>query len=150
MPSAPSSGVSEVDPGRGFTLIELLVVIAIIAILAALLLPALSRAKEAGRKTRCINHQKQMQLIALLYASDNGDWLVSPSPVPANIYYDPPPSIRPWVYPYWGAGGFITSPSYMDNPRYSAFADYNRNLSLYKCPSDRTLFHGVPRTHSYS
>jgi prepilin-type N-terminal cleavage/methylation domain-containing protein len=72
---------------RAFTLIELLVVIAIIAILAALLLPALSAAKEKSRRTACLNNLRQLSLAATLYADDNrerlfdgaldsGDWLL--------------------------------------------------------------------------
>ena len=56
---------------RGFTLIELLVVIAIIALLAALLLPVLARAKESGRRTSCLNNLHQLHLALALYANDN-------------------------------------------------------------------------------
>jgi prepilin-type N-terminal cleavage/methylation domain-containing protein len=58
---------------RGFTLIELLVVIAIIAILASMILPALSRAKEAAKATQCVNNLKQIGLAGLQYATDNKD-----------------------------------------------------------------------------
>jgi len=58
---------------HGFTLIELLVVIAIIAILAALLLPALSRAKESARSIQCLNHLRQISLATRLYAEENDD-----------------------------------------------------------------------------
>ena len=58
---------------KGFTLIELLVVIAVIAILAALLLPALSRAKERARRVACLNNLKHLGLSWLMYADDNGD-----------------------------------------------------------------------------
>jgi len=71
------------EEGNGFTLIELLVVIAIIAILAALLLPALSRAKARAQGIQCVSNMRQLQLAATLYGSDCND------SIPCNVPLSP-------------------------------------------------------------
>lgn len=76
----------------GFTLVELLVVIAIIGILVALLLPALSRARENARRTACLNNEKQIILAVLLYAGDNADKMCGERMGGGtNVVWPPPP-----------------------------------------------------------
>ena len=79
---------------RAFTLVELLVVMAIIAILAALLLPVLSRAKAAAQRTACISNVRQINLGTRLYADEHGDAIAFYT---NNIYFDYKETVLPYL-----------------------------------------------------
>ena len=110
----------------GFTLIELLVVIAIIAVLASMLLPALSKAKEQGSRARCISNVKQILLSTQMYVTDNNDFL---------------------PYTSWSSGTFnVANWCYMriagNRPDHTVekgqLWNYHTTRQLYFCPLDKT------------
>jgi len=125
---------------KGFTLIELLVVIAIIAILAALLLPALARAKQAAIKAECLNNEKQQCVALFIYAGDNrdvlpdgsgGKWAWDMDAVLANLLIGAGTTPQTWYDP--GTGPVDGPDIWFGNPPYN-YSERRNSLWCYGAP----------------
>jgi prepilin-type N-terminal cleavage/methylation domain-containing protein/prepilin-type processing-associated H-X9-DG protein len=125
----------------GFTLIELLVVIAIIAILAAMLLPALSKAKSRAQSILCMNNTKQLMLAWQMYNGDNNDRIVMSfhggDAQGGAIASDP--TKAPWVVGWldWSASTDNTNIAFLTDEKYARLGKYvGKNKNIFKCPAD--------------
>jgi len=112
---------------RGFTLIELLVVIAIIAVLMAILLPALHRAKEQGQRATCLSNVKQLTLAWILYAQENEDRIVN-----ASTFF-PRTGEPAWIGARWQVTG--TAEELRKNLMDGVLYKYCENVDIYRCPT---------------
>jgi prepilin-type N-terminal cleavage/methylation domain-containing protein len=135
-------------PGYAFTLIELLVVIAIIAILAALLLPTLAKAKIAAKKAPCISNLRQLAVTWVMYSTDNNDLLV------ANGITQNSTAMKLWVQgAFYHLADNYNSELILD-PNYALFANYLHTTRVYVCPTDRPVvkigLQEYPKIRSYA
>jgi len=140
---------------KGFTLIELLVVIAIIAILLPIIMPALNRVKEQGKRAACLSNLRQLQLTWGMYADENDDRIVNGEAYGGGDGTCPTPTSGLHAYEQWWTGddchsnyqtgGQLPEETQLRAIRLGALYPYCKNVKLYRCP---TGVRGENRTYS--
>jgi len=130
---------------KAFTLVELLVVISIIALLLAILMPSLSKAREQGRRVVCLSNTKQLSLAMMVYTEDNAGGLILPRIIKDGVRdEDNVKKYGYWVFPPMDKYNNVLSSNYTveDEKRgiqKGHLYKYLKNIGVYNCPSDKRV-----------
>jgi len=134
-------GGTRMNQRKAFTLIELLVVIAIIAMLLAILLPALKRAKDIAKRMVCMSNQRQLAVAWMAYAQNNDEVMCSPAPSGNNNARATANRKYAWIF--WGEGWPVpadaanpwTQNQWLQCIREGVLFDYTKDEDVYRCPA---------------